>query len=462
MTKNMTVGDPLKLILAFAIPLFIGNIFQQIYTMADTMIAGYFLGDSAIAAIGSTSSIYSLVMNFAWGLNGGYTILVAREFGSKNHQKFRKVVAAMFLLNLAGGILLTGFALISLRKLMFFLNTPAEIFQQAHLYITIICGGMSTTLLYNMLAGFLRAMGNSRTPLYFLLISSVLNLTLDALFVIVFHWGVGGTALATVIAQLLSGILCGRYIWKFYREYLPHTGDFQFDKSLYAEMLFSGLAMAMMQCIFAIGSVILQRAINGLGDIIITAHTASRRFVDIFMMPLSTISTAASTFISQNWGAGKIERIKVGLKKSIILGLIWSAISMVLVWQFGRLMIIGISGTSDEQVITNAVMNLKINFMFYPPLGILLCLRVAMQAMGQKIAPLFSSSMELLIKVVAAIWIIPIAGYRSASYTEPVTWLVCGSLLVAVYAISYHKNFQNRLAQIKAQYNTKNIVDLGQ
>lgn len=456
--RDMTEGEPVRLILGFAVPLFIGNVFQQLYSLADTMIAGHSLGDGAIAAIGATSSIYTLIIYFASGLNSGYAILVTQRFGSHDSEGFKRAAGAMLILNLAGAALLTALAMLVLVPMMRFLNTPPAIFDEAYTYISIICGGMVTTLVYNMLASYLRAMGNSRTPLYFLMLSCLLNLSLDALFIMVLHMGVAGAALATVIAQAVSGLLCALYILRNYREYLPEPRHFAPDRVLIGEMLSTGLAMAMMQCVFAIGSVILQRAINGLGktqgEYIITAHTAARRLIDILMMPLGTLSAAASTFVGQNWGAGRLSRVKEGLRKTLILEVCWGVIAAVLAYGFGEGVIRLMTGTMDVRVLENAVMNLRINFLFYPELGVLVCLRTSMQAMGQKIAPLFSSSLELAVKVVFSLWVIPVYGYVSASLTEPLTWLMCMLLLGGIFLVRRRATY----ARCPKPYDTEAIA----
>ena len=222
--KNMTEGAPMRLILAFALPMFIGNVFQQAYSMADTMIAGRFLGEDAIAAIGATATLYSLLMNIAWGLNNGYCVVLSRAFGAGDMGRFRRAVAAMLTLNALIALVLTALSVALLRPLMGLLHTPADIFDQSYLYILIILAGMITTVAYNACAGYLRALGNSRTPLVFLILSSLLNIGLDVLFIVALGMGVGGAALATVIAQGASAALCGGYIWKNYRSYLPERG----------------------------------------------------------------------------------------------------------------------------------------------------------------------------------------------------------------------------------------------
>lgn len=434
-TNDMTKGSPLRLILAFAIPLFIGNIFQQIYNVADTMIAGYNLGDTAIAAIGATSSVFSLLMNFASGLNSGYGIIVAQTFGAKDQEKLKKSIAAMLILDLAITLILTVFALLFLTPLMWLLNVPEGIFPDAYTYIAIIIAGMPATILYNMFAGIMRAVGNSKTPLYFLILSCAINLSLDCLFIIGFGWGVEGAASATVIAESFSALLSGIYVFRKYREMLPRRKHFRPELPLMKEMAGAGFAMALMLCVVDIGSVIYQRAINGLGEMLIVAHTAARKIIGIMMMPLASIATAYSTFTSQNWGAGKTERIRQTLKKVMAMEVGWGLFSCLAVFLLGGTAVRLLTGTSDSNVIDNAVLSMRIHFVCYPALGILLALRTSLQAMGCKLVPVISSSFELVVKLIAGIWLIPLWGYLCVCLTEPIIWVTCAIFLIAVFLI---------------------------
>ena len=233
---DMTVGSPLKKILWFAVPLFIGKIFQQVYNLADTAIAGYTLGDNAIAAIGATSSLYSLLVDFASGMNSGFGIVTAQSFGAKNWGKVRRSIAAMLVLNLALAAVLTAGSLVALRPLMAAMEVPDAIFEDAYAYIFVIFAGLLATVCYNMFVGILRAFGNSRTPLYVLVAACVVNLVLDVLFMVQFQWGVAGAAAATVIAQAFSAVLCGLYLWRVYPHLLPRIGDFRLEGPLVKEM----------------------------------------------------------------------------------------------------------------------------------------------------------------------------------------------------------------------------------
>ncbi len=434
-TNDMTIGDPIKLILAFAIPLFIGNVFQQIYSIADTVIIGHNLGDSAIASIGVTASIYSLLINFASGLNSGYGIIVGQSFGAKNDTKLRQSIATMIVLNLVITTILTIFSLVFLRSLMGMMNIPDNIFEDAYSYISIILAGMLVTIAYNMFAGIMRAVGNSTTPLYFLILSCAINIGLDMLFIVVFDWGVSGAALATVIAQACSALFSGIYVVRKYRDILPTKKDFHFEKSLVVEMSTTGFSMAMMLCVVDIGTVIYQRAVNGLGESLIVAHTAARRIIGIFAMPLGSIATANSTFVSQNWGANRKDRINGALKKVIILEIGWGIISCIFIFLFGSFIVQMLTGTSDTEVISNAVLSIRLHSICFPALGMLLALRATLQSIGYKIAPVISSMFELGIKLIAGVWIIPMFGYIIVCLAEPVIWTVCTVYLAITFSV---------------------------
>ena len=433
---DMTQGNPVKLILAFAVPLFIGNIFQQIYSMVDTAVAGYCLGDGAIAAIGATSSLYALLIDFASGLNSGCAIVVTQRFGAHDEKKLKSAIAGMIELDTGITLALTVLSLVFLRPLMRFLNTPEGIFEQAYQYIAVICAGMIATIAYNLFSSILRAFGNSRTSLYFLIISSVLNMGMDLLFVAVLGLGVAGAALATVIAEGVSALLCGIYVFRHYSEFLPGKADFRVSGRLIAELFSNGIAMALMYCVVDLGSVIFQRANNHLGETIISANTASRRIIGIMMQPLATISTASSTFVGQNWGARKPERIRTALRQVTGMEIGWALFGCGLIFAFGGALVRLTTGTSDTEVIRNAVMSLRWHLSFFPALGCLLVLRTAMQAMGQKTAPILSSCIELGMKLLSAAFLIPHLGFFGTSITEPITWTLMLLFLAAVYFVS--------------------------
>lgn len=450
-TLDMTEGKPVKLILKFAIPLFIGMLFQQVYNITDTMIVGYGLGENAVAAVGATSALYSVLIYFANGLNNGYGIIISQAFGGKDWKKLRQGFATMVILDVGITLALTLVSLILLKPILFWMDTPEEIFGQAYQYIAIVLAGMITTIAYNMGAGFLRAVGNSRIPLCFLMISCGLNIIMDLLFVLAFRMGVKGAAIATVIAQAISAWLCLSYVTKKYREFLPQKGEWRLNSKLTGEMLTTGLSMGLMLSVFSIGSVFLQKAVNLLDAAIITANTASRRVYELLLMPLTTMSTANATFVGQNYGAKKQDRIYRALRQVMGMELIWSAVSSLIAWLMGGFLVRMLIGTSDSFIIDNAVLNLRVCTLFFFPLGALLLLRNTMQPMGYKVAPVISSGIELGFKAVFAYAVVPKMGYLGVVITEPIIWVVCAIYLACVFGISQRKPQMYTNSEIKSR-----------
>ena len=436
-TTDMTKGNPLKLILLFAVPMLIGNVFQQIYSIVDTMVAGYNLGDGAIAAIGATSSLYALIIDFAWGMNSGFALVVTRAFGAQNEALVRKTIAGTMLLDSAVTTVLSVIAIVFLKPLMHLMNTPDDVFEDAYIYMFIICLGMIATVAYNMFASFLRAFGNSIVPLYFLIFSSVMNIILDILLVGPMNMGVAGAALATVISEMISAVLSGIYFFRHYKPMLPNRQDFHISKELLGELSSNGTAMAFMYSVVNLGSVFFQGANNKLaetmGNGIITAHTAARRLIGIMMTPLGTITSAAATYIGQNYGANERKRVRAGLRDELYIVVGWGIFACLFIYLFGSLLVRFTTGTSDTEIIKNAVLSLRVHLPFYPALGILLALRTAMQAVDIKAPTVISSSIELGMKIIAAVWLIPLLGFLGTCITEPITWVICAIFLILIY-----------------------------
>lgn len=430
--RDMTQGSPIRLIIAFAIPLFIGNIFQQVYSMMDTMVVGYHLGDTGIAAIGATAALYSLLINFANGLNNGYGIIVTQRFGAHDRKRMKQAIAGMMILDAAVCLSLTAVAVVFLRPLMAFLNTPDSIFDMAYTYIRIICLGIVTTIGHNMFASILRAMGNSRTPLYFLIFSSFLNIALDILFVAGFELGIAGAAVATVLAQAASAILCGIYVLRNYSEYLPEKDDFRVPVEMLKILFSTGISMALMSCLVDCGSVIFSRANNLLGESYIAAHAASRKLL-MMIQPQASLSLANSTFVSQNWGAKKYDRIRETLRKVLLIEVLWGIFAAAVIYLFGGTLVRFTTGTNDADMISHAVMSLRIHFATFPFLGVVFVMRHTLQAMGYKVIPICSSCIELGTKFLAASWLIPKIGFLGTCITEPVTWVIMAAFLVTFY-----------------------------
>ena len=439
--RDMTRGSILRHILVFAFPLLIGNLFQQLYNVVDTMAVGYRLGDRAIAAIGATVSLYSMIVNFACDLNNGYGIIVTQRFGAGDVRQMRKSVAGMMELNLAAGLLIPTLSLIFLRPLLSLMNTPADILDQSYAYISIICAGIPVTIAYNMFASILRAVGNSRTPLVFLIVSSLLNVALDILLVWGLDMGIGGAALATVLAQLTATLLSGAYVWKNYREYLPGKEDLRVPGKLIVTLLLSGVSLALMSVVVELGTVIFQSAANLLGEMYIAAHSSARRLLMMMIQPIISLSVANMTFIGQNWGAGKAERVRPAIRTTVFAEILWCVFAALVLFFFGGPLIRLTTGTTNPDVLHNGAKSLRINCVLFPVLGVLFCMRNTMQAMGHKIIPVLSSVIELIMKLLAVMLFIPKWGFIGVCITEPVTWVLMTLFLVLSFLILQKKWF---------------------
>lgn len=431
--SDMTVGSPLTLILTFAVPLLIGNMFQQVYGLVDTMVAGHNLGDNAIAAIGSTAILFNLLIGIANNLNNGYAIVVTQRFGAHDEKNLRSSIAGMIELDILSSIILTALSLIFLNPLLRFMSIPMTIYKQAYRYIAIVFAGIGATVAYNMFAAIMRAFGNSVTSLIFLIFSSCLNIVLDILFIVVLKFDVEGAAIATVIAQAVSALISGIYVVRNYRRFLPEKEDWHVPSDMLSRLLSQGLGMALMLCVVHLSSLVYLRANNQLGEVYITAQTSSRRIVDFTMAPLGTIAAAGSTFTGQNWGAQKFDRIRQGMRQTMYLEFAWSAISVFIIFVFGAQLERLITGTDNPEIIRSAITYMCCHASMYPVLGMLLALRMCMQSMGQKLAPILSSCVEFILKVLAAFFIIPKVGFIGICITEPLTWIFMQTYLGLAY-----------------------------
>ena len=455
-TKDLTQGNVAKLLLFFAFPTLLSNVFQQFYNLADTAIAGHILGDNALVAIGASSTINSLVLSFAWGLNGGFGIIIAQCFGAKDFKKLKKSVAISLSINVLFSLIVCIFGIFMSRPMLQALNTPAARLNEANSYISVILVFIIVPMLYNLEAVILRSLGDSKTPLYFLIFSSVLNIILDYVLIKFTHMGVKGAAVATVLAQLLSVILCFVVILKNFKIIRLKKNDFHFSASLFKNMMSAGMAMAVMNSIFSIGSIIMQGSINALGEDIIAAHLGSRKVAEMFMQPLVTIGTACSTFVGQNYGALKIGRIKASIKYSTIYSLIWSVFTFFILWFFGGQIARLVTGSASQVVFDNTHMYLRINAPFYFVLGLLFTLRFSIQSVDRKMPPIISSSMELASKIAAAYLFIPLWGYLGACIAEPLSWTLGAIYLLFVFK----KEFKRLDGLAEKQKQKENIMGL--
>ena len=422
---DMTRGDPVRLLFKFSAPLFLSNLLQQFYNLADTALAGHILGDAALAEIGATTALYGLIMNFAFGMNNGLALTVSRSFGAGDEKGVRRATAWMLTLAGATALVLTVMFVGVRRPLLVLLQVPQATMDGALAYLTLILLGIPLTMAYNMEAALLRAIGNSLTPLYFLLFSTVLNIGLDIAFMGPLHLGVGGAAAATVLAQGISAVLGGWYIIRNYPALHFDRTAFANGKNFAGNMFWAGLSMGLMSAIYNIGSVVLQSSINALGSTYIAAQVAARRFAELFFIPGSALGIAVATYSSQNLGAGRRSRIMKGVLTALGLYFVWWIFVMIFVFCFSEPAVRAITGTNDEEILSNAVLYLKISAPVIPPMAVLVIVRNMLQGIQHTIEPLLASGLELIGKVIFGVWIVPVVGYTAVCFCEPVTWVIC-------------------------------------
>lgn len=431
--KNMTHGSVFRLIMAFAIPVLLGNVFQQFYTMADTMMVGQILGVDSLAAIGASASLSNLVIGLCTGVSMGVSIMIAQYYGARDEEGMKKATAGCIRLCMSSVVVIFLVSIVLKRPLLYLLKTPSSIFEMTDSYLTIIIAGLFVTMLYNMMASMMRSIGDSRTPLYFLIIASLLNIGLDYIFIANFHLGVAGAAYATVLAQLVSVVLCFFYMKKKYPIFLVKREDFHVEKAILRKQLSMGISMGLMNSIVSLGSVILQSAVNSLGKITIAAHTAARKVVEMFMQPLVSIAIADTTFVSQNLGAEKFHRIRSGIKASICISFVWVGIVILLSFTCIDSILSILVNAKQTEVISLASTYVRISSVFYFILAVLFIYRNALQGLGNGKGPIISSCIEMAVKIAATFLLIPFTDYIGVCLAEPIAWSIMGPCLMVFF-----------------------------
>lgn len=437
-------GNILTALLRFALPLLFSSLFQQLYNTMDTVIVGHTLGESALAAMGAAAPVYDLLIGFALGIGNGLSIVAARNYGAGKDEQLKKAVAASLVIGAGISGMITLFACSLLTPFLTLLKTPAEIFAQTHSYIFIILLFTAVMFAYNLCAGLLNAIGNSFMPLLFLILSSALNIGLDYLLITQFHMGIRGAAVATVMAQGISVCLCLSYILSKAKLLLPQRTHFSFDKKLYGEMAAQGFSMGFMSCFVYAGTAILQTGINDLGYLVIAGHTAARKLLLFGGLAFYSVANALSTFVSQNYGAGKIGRIRKAVAYTYLYNAVGTIIVTVLFYRFAPSLVALISGSTEAVVIGNGSRYLQIAAPFYFILGFVNSSRNSLQAIGSKILPIVSSIIELIGKILFVILFIPKYGYDAVIFCEPIIWCFMAAELMCAFWL--HPNIRKGAA----------------
>lgn len=427
--KNLTHGKPLKLILLFAIPLFIGQLFQLFYSLVDTRIVGSVLGDEALAAVGATSSLSEMLLSLLNGFTNGFALIIATFFGADDTKNMKKAVGGTVLLGVVSSICISAVCLLFLSPILRFMNVSDDLMPQAKSYISIILAGLLAATLYNVCAAILRAIGDSFTPLIFLIISTFLNIFLDYTFIRYLQMGVAGAAFATVISQALSAFMCFLYMRKKYPSLTLVKEDFSISNGnlpaeIYRKLLATGLSMGFMVSFVNLGSLALQTAINTFGQNTIVAHTAARKVTSIFMLPFSVLGATLATFCSQNLGAGKYSRIKTGVRDTLLVTFAWCIVVIAAAYTTSPILIRLITASTEKEVIDTATLYLKVNTAFYFVPAVICLFRNSMQGFGDNKTPVFSSTLELVGKIAIAFLLAPAIGYMGIIVSEPIVWII--------------------------------------
>lgn len=428
--NDMTVGSPTRDILKFAVPLICGYVLQQMYLIIDTAIVGRFVSVGALAAVGASTSVMFLIMGFCNGACAGFAIPVAQSFGAKALPTMRHYVANALRLSAVFAAVITIATCLLCSPILRMINTPQEIFSDAYTYLVLQFAAIPFTFGYNLLSSFIRALGNSKQPFYFLIFSSIANIVLDFFFIIVMRLGVAGAAIATLLAQAMSAWLCYTYIKKKMPLLIPQGEERRYDHRKAMTLLNNGVPMGLQFSITAIGSIMLQSANNALGTVYVAAFTASMRIKYLFTCVFENIGVAMATYCGQNIGARRLDRITLGIKSAIKIMLCYFVITMLLILPFAEEMMMLFVDHTETAIISNAAMFMRIACYFYPVLGLLVILRYSIQGLGYSNLSMMSGVMEMIARCGVSLWLVPALGFLGVCYGDPVAWVAANVFLV--------------------------------
>lgn len=439
MAKSLTQGSPAKLILGFALPLFIGNLFQQIYNIADTLIVGRTIGVNALAAVGGTGAVVFLIIGFVQAMATGFSIITAQRFGAADADGVRKSFCVSIVCSACVAVVLTAFSVWLARDMLVHTNTPAAILEDSYTYISVIYLGISASVLFNLLSATILALGDSKTPLFFLVIACILNVILDFVFILVFSWGVSGAAWATVTAQMVASLLCVIYIVRKQPVLHLSARDWSMTRDDILRTLRIGLPMGFQASIIAVGALILQAALNSLGSVAVAAYATAQKIDMVAVLPMMSFGLAMATYVGQNYGAGDIERIRTGIRQCCAMSVSFSIVVALINIFAGRHFIELFVGQGYPEVTALAQTYLNINGSMYWTLALLFVFRYSLQGLGQSFAPTIAGIMELLMRAVAGILLTQTMGFTGACFANPLAWIGACVPLISVYFVTMRK-----------------------
>ena len=437
--QSMTSGPPLRLILVFMIPLLLGNLFQQFYNIVDAMIVGRLLGADALAAVGSSSSVQFLVLGFCMGSCAGFGIPVSQRFGAEDMQGLRRYVYHSLVVTAIIAVVLTTLTALLCPLIMHIMQTPDDIYQDAYRYLLILFLGIPFTLLYNLLSSLLRAVGNSKAPFIFLAISTFLNVFLDLFCIAVLHLGCAGAALATITAQALSGIACLVYIIRVMPVLHPTREDCRWNSTVARNLVVMGLPMGLQYSVTAIGSMVMQSANNGLGSIYVSGFTAGTKVKQLMLCPFDAVATAMATFVGQNMGAHKMDRVKQGIRVTLALAIAYGLVAGVIMNLGGHFLGSLFVDAANVSVINAAARYMGALGILYWLLAILDVTRYAIQSLGFSALSVISGALEMVARILVATTCVPLFGYSAICWTDQAAWLAACAYLIPMLLHLIHK-----------------------
>lgn len=432
-TKDLTVGSPLKLIIGFSIPIFLGMLFQQFYSVVDTMIVGQTLGVEALAAVGATGSITFMVIGFCNGIASGFAIPVAQRFGAKDEKGLKRTIANSVYLGIVFSVIITFFVTRYCRDILEFMKTPDDIIQGAYAYLIVIFLGIPITFFYNLFSGIMRSMGDSKTPVLFLILASLINIVLDVFFILRFGTGVEGAAYATVISQFVAALGSGIFMVKKYPVLHMTSKERAVDSHCMMQLCYMGLPMGLQYSITAVGSVILQTAVNGLGSTAVASTTSGCKIACFFLVMFDALGSTMATYGGQNVGARRLDRVTKGLFTACAIGMIYSVFASAILVKFGDKLALLFVDASETQIIENVVTYLRIESGFYILLTLVNCVRFTIQGMGFSGFAVIAGVMEMVARAATAFLLVPVFGYAGACMASPVAWILADLFLVPAF-----------------------------
>lgn len=450
-TNDMTVGSPTRDILRFAIPLILGYILQQMYQIIDAVIVGRWIGVGALAAVGASSSVMFLIMGFCNGSCAGFSIPIAQAFGAKDFAKMRCYVGNAIRLGIVFAVVITLMSCALCTRILYLVNTPDDIFQDAWIFLFLQFAAIPFTMAYNLLAGFIRALGNSRQPFYFLIFSAIINILLDIVFILIMGMGVEGAGIATLLSQAFSSMMCLWYIRKHLTILIPQGEERHFNNKRIAILLNNGVPMGLQFSITGIGIIMLQSANNALGTLYVASFTAAMRIKYLFICVFDNIGVAMATYCGQNIGAEKTERIQLGIRSALMITAVYFVLTVIVIYPFADQMMALFVNSGEQDVIKNAAYYMRISNYFYPALGLLTIFRYSIQGLGYSMLSMLSGVMEMIARCGVSIWLVPELAFTGVCFADPTAWMAADLFLIPAYFYLYKKIKRDKAHKTRAE-----------